>query len=251
MRALNIHSIRFVFSTLAIFMVVLACGKDPVSTSSGTGPQCLTPPDTIVGWWPLDQLGTAADELVDRNQGDYIGRPLEAAGKVGGALRFDGVDDLVSIPDPGANWVYDITTDLTLEMWIKRDSDQTGQQVLVGKADSYFVGLRGGRIFTLIPTVYDYVATTQVPVGEWYHVAMTWDDSAMTGNIYLNGEVDGSFVSADMGVIAGNSPIYIGGLLGQQYFDGYMDEVGIYASVLSTSEIREIYDRGSLGKCKN
>ncbi len=103
---------------LATFFTVLGCGKDPVATETGTGPKCLAPPDSIIGWWALDQLGTTADELVDGNQGDYIGNPSEAAGKVGGALRFDGVDDLISIPDPGANWVYDIAGDITMETWM-------------------------------------------------------------------------------------------------------------------------------------
>jgi len=196
-------------------------------------------------------LGAAANELVDRNQGDYIGSPQEAAGKVGGALRFDGVDDLVSIPDPGENWVYDIVTgDITLETWIKRDSNQTGQQVVVGKAGAYFLGIRDGRIFASVPVMFDVRGATDVPVGEWFHIAVTWDGSHSDARIYLNGEVDGSFGSADFGMPVSNEPIYIGGLSGEQYFDGYVDEVGIYNAELSISEIRQIFDRGSQGRCK-
>jgi len=235
---------------LATFLTVLGCGKDPVATETGTGPKCLAPPDSIVGWWALDQLGTTADELVDGNQGDYIGNPLEAAGKVEGALRFDGVDDLISIPDPGANWVYDIAGDITMETWIRRDSDQIGQQVVVGKTDAYFLGIRAGHIFSLIPNSFDFIGASTLPVGEWIHIAVTYDISARIGRIYLNGEVDGGVTTSGRNVPISNGTIYIGGLLGQQYFDGYIDEVSIYTTALSINEIRAIFNGGSFGKCK-
>jgi hypothetical protein len=235
---------------LVSFSLIVACGKDPVTPPRKSGPTCVAASDSIVGWWPLDHLGSTAEELVDGNQGDYVSSPAEAEGKVGGAIRFDGVDDLIVIPDPGANWVYDITGSITLETWIKRDSDQTGQQVFVGKGSAYFLGCRSGRIFSLIPYAFDFVGATPLPVGEWSHVAVTYDLPGLVAKIYLNGEVDGAVTTSGRNVPISNEPIYIGGLSGQQYFDGSMDEVSVYKTALSTSEVREIYSRGSRGKCK-
>jgi hypothetical protein len=99
---------------------------------------------------------------------------------------------VIQVPDPGADWILNITSDITLETWIKRDTDQSGQQVIVGAVST---------------------PGQNVP---------------------------------DAG---GN--VYIAGLLPpQQFFDGFIDEVSIYSRALATSEIREIYTRGTLGKCK-
>lgn len=244
-------STRWFVTIQIVFVICLACSsKDPVEPTVNPGPTCLAASDSIVGWWPMDQLGSAAEELVDGNLGDYIGNPVEAEGKVAGALRFDGVDDLIEVPDPGSNWVYDITGSITLETWIKRDSDQTGQQVFIGKGSAYFLGCRSGRIFAQIPNAFDFAGATAVGAGAWVHVAVTYDVTAKVAKIYLNGEVDGTITTGGQSVPVSNNQIYIGGLLGQQYFDGYVDEVSIYNTALSTSEIREIYIHGSRGKCK-
>ena len=251
MSAINRNSALCGLLLLATFFTVIGCGKDPVATETGTGPMCLAPTDSIVGWWPLDQLGSAAEELVGDNQGDYIEIPLEAEGKVGGALRFDGSNDIIEIRDPGADWDYDIAGDITLETWINRDTDQSNQQVVVGKWGSYYFGCRNGRIFALISNAVDFIGATNMPTGEWIHIAVTYDVDDRIAKIYLNGEIDGTAATSGQNVTVSNGHIYIAGLMpAQQFFDGFIDEVSIYKRALSTSEIFEIYTRGSLGKCK-
>ena len=251
MNAFIRKSAPFCTAALIVFLLCWGCGsKDPVEPSNDPRPTCIAASDSIVGWWPLDQLGSGAEEIVNGNQGDYVGNPRETDGKVGGALGFDGVDDLVSVPDPGANWVCDISGDITMETWIKRDSDQADQQVIVGKNSSYFLGCRSGRIFSLIPYAFDLAGPTQIPVGQWYHVAVTYDVSGMAARIYVNGEVDTAYTTTGRSVPISDGYINIGGLVGQQYFDGVIDEVSIYNTALSDQEIRDIYNRGSLGKCK-
>jgi hypothetical protein len=236
---------------LVTSLVVFACDKDPVSTPDGTGPACLTPPDSLAGWWPLDRLGSAAEELVDNNEGDYIDVPLEAVGKVGGALRFDGSDDAIQVSDPIPDWILDITGDITLEAWIKRDTDQSGQQVIVGKSGSFYLGLRAGHIFALIPNSFDFIGASTLPTDEWIHIAVTYDVDDRIGRIYLNGEVDGAVSTSGQPVPDAGGDVFIGALMPpQQFFDGFIDEVSIYNRALATSEIREIYTRGTLGKCK-
>jgi hypothetical protein len=204
----------------------------------------------MVGWWPLDQLGSEVEELVGGNHGDYIEIPLEAAGIVGGALRFDGNNDLIAVPDPGEDWVLDITNDITMETWIKRDSVTTPQQVVVGKNGTYWLGCRNGRIFGLIASSVDLSGATHMSLGNWFHIAFTYDVVDKVAKLYLNGEVDAVVATSGRNILVNANPVYIGGLPGQQFFKGYIDEVSIYNTALSTDEIREIYIRGSLGKCK-
>ena len=54
----------------------------------------------LVGWWKLDETSgiIAADSSASANNGILYGGPTWSAGKVGGALEFDGVDDYVELP---------------------------------------------------------------------------------------------------------------------------------------------------------
>ena len=53
----------------------------------------------LVGWWRLDDGAgtTAADSSSGGNDGTFVGSPQWTAGKVGGALSFDGGDHVAAV----------------------------------------------------------------------------------------------------------------------------------------------------------
>jgi len=69
---------------------VLALGLALTSTASAADP-------SLVGWWRLDDGSgdTALDSSDYGNHGTLNGGPQWVAGKLGGALQLDGVDDFV------------------------------------------------------------------------------------------------------------------------------------------------------------
>jgi hypothetical protein len=67
-----------------------------VLTAGVIASNCLPPPEGLISWWPAD--GDATD-LVGANDGTLVGGAGFAAGHVDDAFLFDGVDDLVSVPD--------------------------------------------------------------------------------------------------------------------------------------------------------
>lgn len=247
---------RWFVALQIVFVVSFACSsKDPVKPTDGKRPACLAASDSLIGWWPLDQRGTTAEELVAENHGIYNSNPSEAEGKVAGALRFDGADDAVVVNDPGPNWTYDITGSLTLEAWIKREADQAGEQTIAGKADAYALAVKDGRVLGNINAVVVVHGTLTVTVGEWHHIAVTYDQTAGKFKAYLDGEVD-EVATTTTGRpvpvndyaynIGGFTPPYIYG----RYFNGVIDEVSVYNTALSDSAVREIYSHDSRGKCK-
>jgi hypothetical protein len=62
----------------------------------------------LVGWWRLDEgTGTTAyDSSGNGNDGTILGNPQWVAGKVGGALDFDGNGDYI---DCGNDPIFNIT----------------------------------------------------------------------------------------------------------------------------------------------
>ena len=87
-----------------------------LSSSAIYAQNCVVPPSGLVSWWPLDETsGTTAADITGTNSGTHFNGPTPAAGKVAGALSFDGVNDFVQIPDSPS---FDFT-DWTVDAWIQ------------------------------------------------------------------------------------------------------------------------------------
>jgi hypothetical protein len=248
-------STRWFVALQIVLVVSFACSsKDPVEPSDGKRPTCMAASDSLVGWWPLDQRGTAAEELAGGNDGTYSGNPSEAEGKVAGALRFDGVNDVVVVDDPGADWTYDITGSITLEAWIKREAAQPDEQTIAGKANAYALAIKDGRVLGNIDRVVVVHGTLTVTVGEWHHIAVTYDPTDGRFKAFLDGEVDVVATTTIGRPVPVNDNAYnIGGFFpayNLRYFQGIVDEVSVYNTALSDGEVREIYNHDSRGKCK-
>lgn len=61
---------------------------------------------------------TLMDRSGNGNNGTLVSSPAWTAGKNGGALAFDGVDDYVSVPETSS---LDISGSMTLAAWIKKN----------------------------------------------------------------------------------------------------------------------------------
>ena len=73
-------------------------------------------PDLVAHWKLDDGSGTTAiDSSGNGNDGTFVGDPQWVAGKLGGALDFDGDGDYV---DFGNDTIFDITDAFSLTLWI-------------------------------------------------------------------------------------------------------------------------------------
>jgi len=106
-------------------ILVLVCA----SAIPALAQTCVQPPSGIIAWWPLDETsGTIAADIGGSHPGVYSGGPTPAPGKVGGALRFDGVDDFVGVGDSD-QWAFG-TGDFTIELWANFDAPGSGDLVV-------------------------------------------------------------------------------------------------------------------------
>lgn len=201
------------------------------------------------------------DERVGNTSYDYSGNGLNAqvigASRVidGGnyALSFNGVSDYVSI---ASNPLLDITDSVTLEAWVKPGSIGGLQTILV-KGDDYGTnyGLRLNEseleFFYVDSGGVEHVYRTSsagISSGNWYHLALSF--SFGNGNSISvrinNSSVSGSWVVGDgSGSVQVNSQsLTIGSANNyseKNPFNGIIDEVAIYNSILSDSEVAERY----------
>jgi uncharacterized delta-60 repeat protein len=219
---------------------------------AGSGGQCgatcaITSPENKVSWWkgegdPNDSVGT--------NNGSLVGGTTYVTGRVGQAFNLNGTNAGVTIPH---NTNLDIgPTGFSSEFWMKSNAAPTGQVLVVDKSHGFvdsagwafqsnpaanriawFIGAGGGGSTNFIG-----VESTVNPFdGAFHHVAGTWDGSDI--RLYIDGALQGTtaFTSPVNNTRAVNIGYAWGGGNPGRWFNGIVDEVAVYARVLSQAEI--------------
>lgn len=130
----------------------------------------------------------------------------------------------------------------TVEAWVKPSSvsdDRTilGQNIS-GDPDSRTLHLiiRNGRVHMGFFGD-DLTGQTDVPAGQWSHVAFTYDVSTNARTVYLNGVADGTDFA--IGPFMGEGNVYIGQWNNGNFLNGRIDELRIWNTARSPEEIRQ------------
>jgi hypothetical protein len=206
-----------------------------------------------------EATGTAVtDTSVVRRNGTIRGA-VRAAGKsgFGNALRFDGVDDWVTITDT-TNSPLDLTNGMTLEAWVNPTAMSGWETILMKERGIQGEGLlsyalyahdgaplAGGQArpagyvrLNPVATTSDSVVrgTAALPLNTWTHIAMTYDGANQ--RFYVNGVLVGT--TARTGSIASNNgALRIGGNNSslQEFFRGLIDDVRIYNRARTAAQI--------------
>ncbi|MCK4714786.1 MAG: LamG domain-containing protein, partial [Candidatus Aenigmarchaeota archaeon] len=174
-------------------------------------------------------------------------------GKMGGAYRFDGVNDSISVSSPSH-----LDSDYTISVWVKPGFDWE----YTGGSDYYrIVNTMGtsswseGNINLLYDAEFGIIAAygnggdiaqdILMNQGQWYHIAVgynSWDEEL---NLYVNGwPVDWGYADNSSANETGGD-LYIGaGNHGSEEFaDASIDEVTIFDCTLSDWDILDLYNR--------
>ncbi|MBU4098503.1 DUF2341 domain-containing protein, partial [Patescibacteria group bacterium] len=211
------------------------------------------------GAWNMDEASwtndcatnTALDASGNSNHGKSCpnaGGTQPAAGKFGNAGVFDGSNDYV---DVGAGASISNMEKFTVSHWIKVNSFPiTASTEIVNKYLDYLTRISPGGILSFY--VYrdnvagSAIAMSGLNVNTWYHITATFDSTlgANQMKLFLNG----SFVNQSNRPGGANTPnynLYLGTWRGNgSYFSGSIDEVRIYNTALSQSEITDLYGAG-------
>jgi hypothetical protein len=199
---------------------------------------CVQPLSGLVGWWPAD--GTAND-IVDGNHGALQNGASFEPGRFGQAFSFDGVDDVVQLPN-AANLNFYETSPMTVEMWVYKTGGASVMHLL-GKREAcnndfqYQLAFdSGGLVFGGLGYDGGYIRAqgVQLPLNEWAHVAGTFDGSIL--RLYVNGQ--SVWMGAGSLGPVNSAPMLIGGTGSCEHFAGLLDDVKIFNRALSAVEIQ-------------
>jgi hypothetical protein len=200
-------------------------------------------PPNLIGAWGFDEpSGTTATDASGRGHtGTITGGALRTSpGKFGGAISFDGIDDLVTVADTNA---LDLTTGMTLEAWVRPTAVGSAWRTVLLKEQpgdliySLYATDATGRAATHIFTTADrgLSGTAATAANAWTHLAATYDGANQ--RLYVNGALAAS--RAQTGAIrASTGALRIGGnTVWSEWFTGMIDEVRVYNRALTAAEI--------------
>ena len=209
-----------------------------------TGVTQAADPDLVAHCKLDDGAGTTAiDSSGNGNDGTFVGEPQWVAGKLGGALDFDGNSEYV---DCGNDEIFGITDAFSLTVWINWREPTVSWQTVIAKGDNTWRIARGDTTQTMDFGFDDgsrgWAAArtaSDVPLNEWHHVAATID-KIEGAKIYLDGVLEGT--NSDTGGISTggtNHPVYIGenAQSSGRFWVGLIDDVRVYKRVLTETEI--------------
>lgn len=227
---------------------------------------CVKPPANMPAWYPFDEPnGAIANDLMNGNHGSHVNGPTHIAGKVAGALGFDGADDFVEVASTMENNFG--TGDWSFDAWIRTRYDGS-YNVIIDKRDERPVGyevlLYNGQLMAQMADEgngalnYHNPDSPKLNDGKWHFVAVTVDrDDENGGKLYADGVLIHTFnPTSRAGSLDNDAVLFIGAhhsnnAMGRDmYYQGDIDEVELFNRALTADEVMMLFNADGFGKCK-
>ncbi|MBN2858268.1 MAG: hypothetical protein JXN63_07690, partial [Candidatus Delongbacteria bacterium] len=155
----------------------------------------------------------------------------------GGSLSFNGYDEFVNIPD---NSTLDLINSYTLEAWIKPEVFTSSAGIIskyqTTSANGYMLRLSNIAPYRSLRFDEMYSPADLLEAGKWYHVAAVNDNG--NRHLYLNGE-ELPLTGSPLNVVNNSNSLCIGLDYSSRYFNGQIDEVKLWNTARTQSQIRE------------
>ncbi|MBN9618199.1 MAG: LamG domain-containing protein, partial [Actinobacteria bacterium] len=168
------------------------------------------------------------------------------SGDTNTAATFNGTSGVINLGNPTALQL----SCGTVEAWVKTtDTDTSDSRTIAIKWMAYGISLYAGKPYVCDwnrgGTAVSVFGSTNVADGQWHHIAMTFESGVANGmRIYVDGQLDtvDMITVADQNhdaiIGAGNIPASVG------FFNGTLDEVAIYDTAWTASQIQRRYHAG-------
>src|SRR3990167_11553757 len=243
----------FIILVVLLLIPILLNAKAVIK---GTGKVIIsmTPPsitDGLVGYWTFDGKDMAGGKALDKSGNGNHGSPVSIAtstfytsGKIGQGLKFDGVDDKVTVPLTATLNPSSITVAFWANVPSYIGSTNNAIVELGSSVNNFRVRDTSGKWQLLTNGAVNTLSGTanSLAYNQWIHWVFIANSSGLS--IYKNGVLNASNAIA---YTAGANAIWNLGSSGF-YNRQTLDDVRIYNRALSATEIRQLYNIGAATK---
>lgn len=208
----------------------------------------------LVLYYPFEGTGDkVVDESNKGNDGSFdAGKGKRVPSKennFGKAMEFDGVSR-IAVEESNS---LKIDTEISFVMWVKKADEAGGTgtlpRIISRAGDVHELAMDSGHMVRGNFAIYfgnNPGWTSCMPVDlDWHHIAVTFDGG--TFNVYLDGEP-----AFDLKAGGGNTfggMFYVGGrCAGGECYAGLLDELGVYAGVITQKKVVEVMTEGVLNQ---
>ena len=178
------------------------------------------------------------------------------SGRLGGGLAVDGVNDFATVPSSSS--LGGFTDAFTVSAWVQRPATQTGWRAVVSRqltttsSDQFYLSFSNGQPRFGLNTTSggnQFVGSGTAALGGWVHLAGVYDGSAIS--LYVDGALRASMHKTGS-ILSSSRPVVIAGnangtdpLATTEHLAGSVDEIRLYARVLSPGEIAALANPGT------
>lgn len=190
------------------------------------------PPGPLAAIWRCNEGegDTAFDASGCGNHARLTNGATWGDGHTGAALAFDGVDDHALAPN------LFLGSELTIAAWIY-PTNLTGDRGILGETAAYTFKTSGTGLKFTTPGIKDHTVAAGLQVGQWRHVAVTFQASTAKGcRIYTNGVLVGT-VDASAKNTSANATLLGANQFPNQFFAGRLDDLRVYRYAMDSNEV--------------
>ena len=215
-------------------------------------PEPPLPPDPeLVAHWTFEAAedGSMPDATGNGHSGAISGQPEIVSGLIGNAIRFNGGDQVITVPDAD-DLDFTATESFTLSTWVNvADYGNDWVTILRKGKDAgtgwYCLGLtspQGGSAFNFGAHGNNNISNgVKAPLNQWVLMTAVQDGASGSRTLYLNGQAVANGVASGM---ENDSPLTLGASWNperRENFTGLLDDVRIYNYALSAEEVAGLY----------
>ncbi len=163
-------------------------------------------------------------------------------------VDFDGVNDYLSRPS-----IINGLNNVTIMAWVKSDSNNSSNKVIASEDSGCKLWLQNGNkpIFTIktAGNIEKSISSSDINLNVWHHIAGSYSSATGIMKLYVDGEMVDFTSVGSTGAVIENTNSALGtfeigrlssNVSNKQYFKGAIDEVRVFDSVLTDSQIQQI-----------
>ena len=204
-------------------------------------------PDGLFARYSLDETASGVDALGTYKPGTYKGTnaPPWTDGKLGKALRFDGMDDYI---DAGNIADFERTNAFSFGCWAKIEAGGALLRKIaeIPTGRGFDLEVKEGKVLVHFinnwpENALEILTKEQLPKDGWVHLLVTYDGSSKGAGVkvYVQGKSQSLEIKTDKlsDTIRNQAPLQIGKSFYAFPFRGLIDDVRFYNRVLTPPEV--------------